>query len=193
MTTSDLQAIGELLSMLVLDPRTGLLIALLLAAAVIDWRTLRVPNWLTAGGMLLGLAVSTAKGATLAGGLGTGAGGLALAFVLLLPLYAMRILGAGDVKLMAMVGAFLGPLPTLSAVLFSFMAGGVLAVGFALWQGALGRMLTNVLFIASCLLHPAGAGWRAAAPSALPSVGRLPFGLGICAGTIAFLLVRQFS
>ncbi|MGZ5181067.1 MAG: prepilin peptidase [Ramlibacter sp.] len=190
---NDLHAIAELLSMLVLDARTGTLIALLVVAGAIDWRTSRIPNWLTVGGMVLGLAISAAKGATPLAGLGHGAGGLALGLLLPLPLYAMRILGAGDVKLMAAVGAFLGALLTLSAVLFSFMAGGILAVAWALSHGVLGRMSSNVMFIVTCLLHPAGAGWRAAAPSALPSVGRMPFGLGICTGTIAFLVIRQFA
>lgn len=190
---TDREAIVELLSLLLLDPRTGVLMALLVVAAVIDWRSSRIPNWLTVGGMVLGLAISTMKGPTLLAGLGHGAGGLALGLLLPMPLYAMRILGAGDVKLMAMVGSFLGALLALNAVLFSFMAGGVLAIGWALWHGVLGRMATNLMFIFTALVHPAGGGWRAAAPGSLPSVGRFPFGLGISAGTIAFLLIRQFT
>lgn len=190
---TDSAAVLELLSLLLLDARTGVLIALLLVAGVIDWRSSRIPNWLTVGGLLLGMAISINKGPTFLAGLGHGAGGVAMGLLLPLPLYAMRILGAGDVKLMAMVGAFLGALLTFNAMLFSFMAGGLLAIGWALWHGVFRRMAANVTFIVTCLLHPAGAGWRAAAPGQLPSVGRLPFGVGISAGTITFLLVRQFT
>ncbi|MGZ5272346.1 MAG: A24 family peptidase [Ramlibacter sp.] len=190
---NDLHAIAELLSMLVLDARTGTLIALLVVAGAIDWRTSCIPNWLTVGGMVLGLAISASKGTSIISGLGHGAGGLALGLLLPMPLYAMRILGAGDVKLMATVGAFLGALLTLSAVLFSFMAGGILAIAWALAHGVLRRMVSNLMFIFMALLHPAGAGWRAAAPGSLPSVGRMPFGLGISVGTITFLLLRQFA
>lgn len=190
---TDREAILELLSLLLLDPRTGVLMALLMVAAVIDWKFSRIPNWLTVGGTVLGLAINTAKGATLLAGLGHGAGGVALGLLLPLPLYAMRIMGAGDVKLMAMVGAFLGALLTLSAMLFSFMAGGVIAIAWAMSHGVFGRMAANVMFIFASLVHPAGGGWRAAAPSRVPSVGRLPFGVAISVGTIAFLLIRQFT
>lgn len=190
---SELNAVFELLSLLLLDPRTGVLMALLVVAAVIDWKSSRIPNWLTVGGMVLGLLINASKGTSLMAGLGHSAGGLALGLLLPMPLYAMRILGAGDVKLMAVVGAFLGALLTLSAMLFSFMAGGVLAVGWAISQGLFGRMAANVAFIVTSLVHPAGGGWRAASPGQLPSVGRLPFGLGISAGTIAYLVIRQFN
>ena len=62
----------------------------------------------------------------------------------MLPLYLLRAMGAGDVKLMAMVGVFVGPLGALSVALLTFVAGGVLALAVAARNGALGRLFWNL-------------------------------------------------
>ena len=80
-------------------------------------------------GILIGTSIQVlAAGVT---GLIAAAVGMALGMVLLLPFYAIRAMGAGDVKLMGMVGVFLGPSEVLS-VAVTFMAGGVLALLVAL-------------------------------------------------------------
>ncbi|MBK0394003.1 A24 family peptidase [Ramlibacter algicola] len=188
----ELRAFLDLLAMLVLDPRTGLLIALLVAAAVIDVRTMRIPNWLTVSGMVCGLLVSASIAPRITQGVGDSVVGALVGLVLLLPLWLVRVLGAGDVKLMAAVGAFLGPLPTLHALAYVAMAGGVAALLVAAWQGSLGRLLQNVYFIVGVLRTPAGT-VRQPLASPAASVGKLPYGLCICIGTSAFLLARQFG
>jgi len=168
----------ELLGMLVTSPHTLALFALLVAAGVIDYRTMRIPNWLTVGGILVGLLSSTlSTGRPLDGFLGASAG-MAVGLAVLLPFYALRVMGAGDVKLMAMAGAFLGPSATVAAILATLVAGGLLAVAVALRSGQFARMLANV---GGLTLHD-GA-----------SVGKMPFGVAIATGTIGYLVLAQLG
>lgn len=163
------------------EPRIALLLAMLAVATWTDARTFRIPNWLTYGGALLALISAAASGlpATL-----TALAGLAVGLAALLPLRLLRLLGAGDVKLMAAAGAFLGPVDVLYAVVLTFVAGGVLALAWSLWQRRMGRLMRN--------LHGAAL---AASLGHMPqlqqvTVGRLPYGIAICIGTFAWLAIR---
>jgi prepilin peptidase CpaA len=101
-----------------------------LAATVIDIRTRRIPNALTAtmAGVGVGLAASGLSGVSLLASFA----GFALGFALMLPGHALGATGAGDVKLMAAIGSLVGPVLIVKAVLFTLVAGGVLAVAVAL-------------------------------------------------------------
>jgi prepilin peptidase CpaA len=183
----------DALTKLATDPRAASLVTLLVIAGVIDFRTMRIPNWLTYGGTVLGLLFSAVIPAAVQPGILSALGGLALGLVLLLPLYALRVMGAGDVKLMAMVGAFLGVGATLSAVLFTFIVGGAAALAFAMWHRALGRMAINVRDLVQWMAFAAAAGLRPAAAAPAASVGKLPYGISICVGTIASLAATQLG
>lgn len=190
---TELNALSEPLAKLIASPRDVVLVALLVAAAVIDWRTYRIPNWLTAGGMVFGLLYNTAAHGFMAGLL-PALGGLGIGLVLLLPLYALRVMGAGDVKLMAMVGAFIGSSEILYAVLFTFVAGGVAALTFAVYRRALRRMAGNVVDIVRFMAFAAVAGFRPEpAVARRTSIGKLPYGISICVGTIAWLAVTRLG
>jgi prepilin peptidase CpaA len=167
----------------------AVLAALLCTAAVIDLRTYRIPNRLTAGGALIGILWSL-----LPGGLGVldALGGAALGLVALLPLYVLRVMGAGDVKLMAMAGAFLGAPQVLMAALLSFIAGGVFAIGFAVWRRATGQMLANVRDAVFMNAIAVAAGQRLDFAST-PSIGKFPYGIAICLGTLASLAVLHLG
>ena len=80
--------------------------AILIIAAWIDGRELKVPNWITFHMILAGLVYSTCVGGI--GGLGAGLLGMTVGLLTLLPLYAVGGMGAGDVKFMAGIGAWLG-------------------------------------------------------------------------------------
>lgn len=172
------------------QPGTAALVTLLLLAAVCDARTYRIPNALTAGGMLLGLFIMTTTAPVPSTGFLRAAGGIAAMLLCLVPLHALRAMGGGDVKLMAMVGAFLGVPDVLPALLFVFVAGGVAALGAALFQGRALRLLHNVHSIVRSAAVAAVTG-TAVTPQRVVSAGRLPFALPIAAGTIAFLVYRQ--
>jgi prepilin peptidase CpaA len=188
-TMSDIHAYSAALLAI---PRDAVLAALLAAAAVIDWRTYRIPNCLTVGGMALGLLGNTAADGLMSGLLPALAG-LALGIAVLLPLYALRLMGAGDVKLMAAVGAFVGVPEILYAVLFTFIAGGIAALAFAAYRGALRRMAGNVLDTVRFMAFAAAVGVKPEAVAQRTSIGRLPYGGCIAAGTVAWLAARHMG
>jgi prepilin peptidase CpaA len=187
-------AMLELLQMLALSPRTGVLMALLSIAAVIDVRTSRIPNWLVLGGALYGLACN-AISPLYARDIGIlfALGGLAVGLAALLPAYLLRVMGAGDVKLMAMVGAFLGAWATLGAVLATLVTGGLLAIALALWSGRTVRMLRNVAAMSRGAVLTLRTGVTGLAFHDGPSAGKMPYGLAIAVGTITYLVLSQLG
>ena len=189
----EFQALRELLWMLVSHPRTGALIALLLVAAVIDCRTLRIPNWLTVGGMVYGLLYNASHATSAGAGVWMSLLGLTTGLALLMPLYLLRVLGAGDVKLMGAMGAFLGAQAMPLAAVFVLVTGGLAAVLFAVSQRAAIPFLRNLRFVTLTLLTPGAGAWRPNAAASMPSIGRLPYGMSICLGGIAFMVARQLG
>ena len=169
------------------SPRTGALLALLAIAATIDWRTYSIPNVLTFGGMILGLTLSTFDvGSPPSSSLLSGIGGLLLATASLLPLYAFGVLGAGDVKLMAAVGAFVGHDEILPVLLFVLITAGLVSLAIALYHRALPLLLSNLLLIVRSVALSMFT-QRPAADTRIAPVGRLPCASCILFGTSAFL------
>lgn len=112
----------------------GILAGLVLVASLLDliWR--RIPNGLTVGAALMGIAVGFWE--TGASGLSLSILGLLLGFMLFLPGYLLRMTGGGDLKLMAAVGSLLGPSLILYAFLLYILAGLAWALLFGLYAWA---------------------------------------------------------
>jgi prepilin peptidase CpaA len=163
------------------------LAALVIAAGVTDWRTHRLPNWLTLGGTLAGIAFNLLPQGV---GLLYSILGVLTALALLLPLYVLRATGAGDVKLVAMVGAFLGLPDLLFALPFMLVAGGLLALGYALFHRSVGRLAANTRDLTQLTAIAVLHGQR---PSlgGITSIGKLPYGVCVCVGTLAWLAWRH--
>ena len=121
---------------------TVAIIALAVAASVLDLRTHRLPNLLTFGGAALALAASLWQGGPQAAALS--AAGWLVAVLLFFPVFALRGLGAGDVKLLGAFGAWLGPMNALFLAFFTATAGGVLALVVVLWRGYLKQAFRNL-------------------------------------------------
>ena len=190
----EFDAVLELLAMLATDVRTVVLFVLLCTAAVSDWRFFRIPNWLTLGGALFAFVYGTLAARTPVAGATDALGGLGTGFAIMLPLYVMGVMGAGDVKLMAMVGAFLGPYQTLLAVLFIFIVGGMAALAFAIHRRRLLHMLANVKAAAEGMAVSGIAGMRPTGTiPAAQSIGKLPYGICIGAGTVVQVLAHQLG
>nr|WP_314540967.1 A24 family peptidase [uncultured Massilia sp.] len=166
------------------------LCALLAASVWHDVRARRIPNAVVFPGMLAALALHALLPAALGGlGIVSALGGLALGLAILMPMYALRLMGAGDVKLLAMVGAFVGAGQVPAVALATLLAGGVLALLVAAWQGSLRRLLGNTrqMMVHGGMSALAGFMTPAVAPAA-PASGRLPYAVAIAAGTGACLL-----
>jgi prepilin peptidase CpaA len=132
------------------------LVGLLASAAVVDVRTRRIPNWLTFGVLVTGLAQSfTASNAVGPADAGLG---LLTGFGLTFALFAIGALGGGDVKLLAGVGAWLGPKPTLQIFALAAIFGMVIVLVQAARQGRLKRLFQNSAVIACSLAHAGGEG-----------------------------------
>jgi len=169
-------------------------LAVLLTIAVwFDLRERRIPNALVASGILFGLAVQTLapQGAGLFafwwGSLGVLQAllGLAAGLGLFMPLYLLRAVGAGDVKLLAMVGVWLGPQMLLGATVLTLLAGGVMAIVVMLASRSSRQVLTNVRVMLTTALVGAQAGKLAPFDAPAPGGARLPYALAIGAGTLA--------
>src|SRR5262245_28765406 len=100
--------------------------ALAVIACWCDIRTRRIPNWLTFPAAALGLIAATA----MHGGSGAAASAIGwfVGLLLFFPLFALRGLGGGDVKLMGALGAWLGTSMVLGVAFYTTLAGGVLAI-----------------------------------------------------------------
>ena len=186
----------SLLWMLVTDQRLGVLIGVLVLAGAIDLIHHRIPNSLVLAGLGYALVYNGFHSDYVHDGVGVlGAiEGVGVGFLLTLPIYLLRGMAAGDVKLMAMTGAYLGPWDGLHAVLWSFMAGGVLALAIVLVKGRLGRLwrnLSQAALIGSLQLAAGSAPTTQLARS--ESAGMLPYAVAIAAGTTLFLIARQLG
>jgi len=128
------------------------LVVLLAWAAVQDMRVRRIPNWLTFTLMLGGLCVSAA-GVGPVGGLLRSAEGLGLGFLLALLLFYLGAWGAGDLKLFAGVGAWIGPLPLLLVFALAAIGGMIEAIRVSARQGQLRRLLRDSALITVSAVH----------------------------------------
>jgi prepilin peptidase CpaA len=168
----------------------AILLSVVVVAAVVDIRSRRIPNWLTVAGVILGFAANTC----LYGfpGLYLAAQGMGLALLVYVPLFLVRGMGAGDVKLMAAVGCLAGPLPWFYIFIVTSLLGGVLAVALALSRGRLRRTLANLLFIVQqVLLFRAPHLGREALDVRNPEALRLPHGAVIAVGTVAYISILR--
>jgi prepilin peptidase CpaA len=164
------------------------LAVLVLLAAFNDIRSRTVPNALTVTGVVCGVLLQT----SLNHWAGTKASlfGLAVGLALFLPLFLLRGMGGGDVKLMAAIGSMAGPTDTIVIFILTAVFGGVLAVALLLWKGGLGRALRNTGVILGELV-------RLRAPhDAHPELTiddaqavKLPYAVAIAMGTLAFLVL----
>jgi prepilin peptidase CpaA len=116
-----------------------------------DLRTRRIPNWLNLSGLILGFGLNTLF--LQREGLKLVATGVGLALLIYVPLYLIRAMGAGDVKFMAAIAAFLGPENWLSVFLTTAILGGIASICLIATRGRMQVTLSNVSTIATELMH----------------------------------------
>ena len=156
-----------------------LLVLVLLVASWTDVRSRRIPNWLTVGGMIAGLAVRVWAGP---GPLVDGVLGVGLGLLLAAPFFAIGVLGGGDAKLLMAVGAFMGPADLARASLVIAVVGGLVALVEA---GRRGVLLPTLASCGSLLLSWVTLGRRGREPMAVGGERlAVPYGVAIAAGSL---------
>lgn len=149
-----------------------------LAFAWLDLRTRRIPNSMTLGTALVGLGFQWGYAGW--AGLVNGLGGLAVGFGLLVLPYALGGVGAGDVKALAALGAWMTPVQTMYLFCYMALAGGGMALIMICWQG---RLLDTLRRCREWLLNRIFShsyGISAAAPTGKSP--RLPYGPALALG-----------
>ena len=163
-------------------------VALGVLAAISDLRTRRIPNALTLGAavvapMFFGAVIGWQ--AVL-----WSVAGWCMGLLLFLPLFLLRGMGAGDVKLLAAFGAWLGPAGAWWVAIYGGIAGGAIAIPWLLFRGALGRTFGNVRALLGF--------WRLVGLRPHPELTvdsprtlRLPYALPLAVGACATLWLRH--
>ena len=167
-----------------------LLMLMVVLAATNDLLTRRIPNMLLLAGALGAVTLhfcSNSPADSLLRALGGGATGL----LVFLPLYCVRGMAAGDVKLMAAAGLFSTPMEVLHLAVLTVCIGGVMALIVVVAQGRLGAAVGNVSFLLRSLWMRLAGVPLAPAPMPAPSVGVIPYGLAIASGTLLMLAQRH--
>ncbi|MEY4581102.1 MAG: hypothetical protein RL701_5805 [Pseudomonadota bacterium] len=174
------------------QPQHLVLFGFAAAAAIYDFRTGLIPNRLVSAGLATVLTVQLGFAAAMGGSRGFGAAFMVSAFGLLicalipLALYMCRGLGGGDVKLLALCGAGLGPVLGLEAELYAFGLGSLYALGRAAYDGTIFSALRGSAALLTNPLLPKRL-QQAVAPSALQP---LRFGPAIAVGVVAALALH---
>ncbi|MDP1653410.1 MAG: A24 family peptidase [Rhodocyclaceae bacterium] len=182
--------IALVLAGLLLDLRYGVLTAFLLASVYTDIQSRKIPNRVVYAG--IGVAMLCQVGLPSGEGLWVSLQGAGLGLVMFLPLYFLRAMGAGDVKLMAMVGAFVGPQLIIGATLSTLIAGGVMAVMVVLMKHEFWRLIENLKAMLFGSLFKLAAGQLPVPDQPAASVGKLPYALAIATGTLGYLFWNHY-
>lgn len=160
----------------------------LIVAAVIDGLQLKVPNWITFPMIVSGWVYSTTYSAYPGWeGLGYSLVGTIVGLALLMPAYAIGGMGAGDVKLLAGVGAWVWGTNTLYAFVVTTLIGGVIAIGMVLWKRAWTKhknQFWSILSEIATIKDPEQLAEIAAERK--PRMFLLPYGIPIAIGTISY-------
>ncbi len=164
----------------------AVLAAALTIATVTDLKSQRIPNWLTFPLMLGGLAAHAVF--TGLEGLWFSLAGFGLGLGIMLVPFLLGVMGAGDVKLLAGVGAWLGVNTTLTAFVITCLAGGVYALGVMLRDREIFKaVLTNIkahLVLALCTKD-----FKYTPVSSQRTLPRLCYGVAIAIGTVASMVL----
>ena len=159
-------------------------LALTLWIAWGDLKTRRIPNYLTLGTALAGLAYNSFNHGL--PGLANGVLGMLLGFAFLILPYLWGGMGAGDVKALAALGAWLGPQLTVFLFCYMGMAGGLMALGCLLWQGIFWEKVKQgwIFLVNLVLCRPDGLA-KTPPPSQLTE--GIPYGVAIAVGMVVLV------
>ena len=161
-----------------------------LLAGWVDFRTHKIPNWLTVSAFVLGVGMRSVLGGW--AGAKASLEGAGLGLVLLLPLVLLRALGAGDWKLMGAVGAFLGPVLFLFVLLGSIFVSGLMAIVEMMRTQRVKETFHNLYVLVHGFFS---FGLRPNAEISLdnPRLLKLPFGVAVAISTVACFCAARWG
>jgi len=119
-----------------------ILVIVLLVATITDLTKNKVYNWLTFPAIILGLALNLFENGML--GCWQSASGLVIGGIVFLPLFLLKGMGAGDIKLMSVIGSFMGVIFVINSAIYIAILGGVIAIVMLIIKGKLLDMLKNI-------------------------------------------------
>jgi prepilin peptidase CpaA len=161
-------------------------VLLALIAAWTDFRSRRIPNWLTVPGMLIGVAANLALNGW--SGLKASLLGVGLGLILLLPFVLLRSLGAGDWKLAGALGAFTGPVLLTDLLLGSVFVAGVMAVALIIYKGRMRQTVRNIGHILISLVTFQLPGSQVSLDN--PDSLKVPYGVALAFTVVLYAILR---
>ena len=151
------------------------------AGCLHDLHNRRIPNYVTFGSTALAIGYGLVSGGWQ--GVSAAMAGWALGIAVFVPFFLLRGMGAGDVKLLAALGAWIGPMALLSLTIYTAFAGGVMALLVVLWEKKLETTFRNI-WLLLCY-------WRVMGVKPLPELSlenqnspRLAYGVPIAVGAM---------
>jgi prepilin peptidase CpaA len=165
--------------------KIALLVSLLLFCSATDLSTRRVPNAVLLPALMTALFLNSVDGGL--AGLADSVAGLAIGLLMLMPLRVLGRMGAGDIKLLGVVGSILGAWGAIVAGLATMMAGGILALLYLVWlfikPGVVSRVSRIVLRVTGKAAGPNdGMSWSTV------RAAEIPYALAVAVGTFATLI-----
>lgn len=157
-------------------------LVVLAVATYTDLRSRRIPNWLVGPFFLAGVGTSIYMHGL--SGAARSLEGMALGTLIYGLLSWMGGMGMGDVKLCAAIGAWIGPGQLVTALIFTGLVGGAMALGWAMWGGFLGELLGNT---GKLMAHVKERGLQPHPDMVLsaPKTRKMPYAPAIAIGTLA--------
>jgi len=178
-------ATGASLKPIVLVPA----VALALSAGWTDWRTRRIPNWLTVPGFLVGVSLNVLVGGWL--GLKTSLLGAGFGLLVLLPFVFLRSLGAGDWKLAGALGAFVGWEVMADLLMGSVLMAGVMAVVLVIYKRRVRETLRNMGRLLASMLMFRMPGREVSLDN--PQSLKVPYGVALALTTLLFGILQLWG
>jgi prepilin peptidase CpaA len=161
------------------------LLLLVTIAMATDLQARRIPNWLVALALVVALPVQCALHGT--EGALIWLGGCLTGGLLFMPGYLLRMMGAGDVKLMAAVGAFCGAAGAFEVAVIASLIGGAFAIVSMVRRRRVRDGVMNAMAALITMAEPTDGAPRGARHGRMASVGSLPYGVAIAVGTVCVL------
>jgi prepilin peptidase CpaA len=155
---------------------------LALIAGWTDFRSRRIPNWLTVPGLVVGLVMNIALGGK--AGVVASLEGVGVGLALLLPFVLLRSLGAGDWKLAGALGAFTGPGRLVDLLLGSVFVAGVMAVCLVIYMGRTRQTIRNIGHILVSLVTFRLPGDRVSLDN--PDSLKVPYGVALACTVVLY-------